>query len=610
MGAKSVYALNVIFILILYLMGFTISVIYLASLLFLMYAFTFFFVALPLMIAQKRALAYVLILTSYYPTAYSALVDAGVAPFIFLVNSLFLLLGMALAVPFLYEGQGTKGKVVHGLGVAAVVIFALVSYYIIAAHAYFSSFRAEMVDLSMFSSLFVTASVTTTEAIKSLPIKTPNVVQPTAIQQTQPTSQAYQPNPRAATVIFRGLPPTCRPVIPLRGKVIHPRGYYQGDFTFELPSDVNLTLVNMKCQGTIYIPNVTRVRATVGSVVIVNFTPVIPLQTGPQRPLQSPSVALMKRSLSDWDPQVWANRDLSVYRVEKVIGEGGNGYVLKASYSGTPLAIKVLKLYGGSPEEYFKDLTTEASNLVNLSNHKNIVKIYAINVDSFIIGEILKGRVDLYVTNPPMIVMEYMEGGTLKDLLEDDTFFYSSNWQRNALRAICEVAQALDYVHSQGFVHMDVKPHNIFLSARPRVPTDLDTVTFKLGDLGSAVRVNSRVKQLTPQYSPPDVFYDMLARPYLDIFALGVTGYVILTRRMDRPDVDEMNNAIDCYVRGDMDCVRAQIDSARAKLATWSVNLDPRVDQILQAMMSVDPLRRPTAREVVDMIRSIDPTIC
>ena len=88
----------------------------------------------------------------------------------------------------------------------------------------------------------------------------------------------------------------------------------------------------------------------------------------------------MGRSLSNWDPNVWINRTLSVYKVEKVIGEGGNGYVLKGEYSGKPLAIKMLKLYGGNPEEFFKDLATEASNLVNLSNHKNIVKIYAVNV--------------------------------------------------------------------------------------------------------------------------------------------------------------------------------------------------------------------------------------
>ena len=43
-------------------------------------------------------------------------------------------------------------------------------------------------------------------------------------------------------------------------------------------------------------------------------------------------------------------------KIEKVIGEGGNSYVLKGEYSGKPLAIKVLKLYGGNPEEFFREM--------------------------------------------------------------------------------------------------------------------------------------------------------------------------------------------------------------------------------------------------------------
>ncbi len=324
---------------------------------------------------------------------------------------------------------------------------------------------------------------------------------------------------------------------------------------------------------------------------------------------QTPSKPLMGISLNNWDPKIWENRTLSIYKIEKVIGEGGNGYVLKGEYSGKPLAIKVLKLYGSNPDEFFIDLATEASNLVNLSGHKNIVKIYSINVDTFIIDSILKGKTDLYVKNPPMIVMEYIEGGTLKDLLVDDTFYFSSEWKKTVLRSICETAEALSYIHSQGFVHMDVKPSNIFLSKRPNDPSELDKVTFKLGDLGSAVKINNKVKQITPEYSPPEVFLES-AKPYFDVFALGMTAYVLLTRKIDRPDLNEMNSAIDCYMKDDMNCVKREIEKARMKLTQWNVNIDPEIDPLLNAMLSVDPNRRPTAREVVDMIRKIDPSIC
>jgi len=91
---------------------------------------------------------------------------------------------------------------------------------------------------------------------------------------------------------------------------------------------------------------------------------------------------------------------------------------------------------------------------------------------------------------------------------------------------------------------------------------------------------------------------------------LGMTAYVLLTRKIDRPDLNEMNNAIDCYVKGDVNCVKSEVEKARMKLTQWNVNIDPKIDPLLNSMLSADPQRRPTAREVVDMIKKIDPSIC
>jgi hypothetical protein len=91
----------------------------------------------------------------------------------------------------------------------------------------------------------------------------------------------------------------------------------------------------------------------------VRNKPNITVQYSPRIPPRP----LVGTELDNWDPNIWVNREVSIYKIEGVIGEGGNGYVLKGNYSGRPLAIKILKLYKGKPEEFFKDLALEASNL-------------------------------------------------------------------------------------------------------------------------------------------------------------------------------------------------------------------------------------------------------
>jgi serine/threonine protein kinase len=337
----------------------------------------------------------------------------------------------------------------------------------------------------------------------------------------------------------------------------------------------------------------------------------VPVQNNPNRTVHYnvPRKPLTGIKLSNWDPGIWVGRDISVYKIEELVGEGGNGYVFKGTYSGRPLAIKILKLDKGKPEDFFKDLALEASNLISLSDHKNIVKIYAVNIDELVIENIINGDTELYLRNPPMIVMEYMGGGTLKELLNDDNFYYSSEWKRAVLKAICNVAGALDYIHSRGFVHMDVKPQNVFLNFKPDSPSELYNVVFKLGDLGSAVRANTNIRQVTPEYSPPEVFIEPV-KPYSDIFSLGVMTYVLFTRKFDRPDINEMEDALDCYVKRDLNCVKNKVEKAKMKLMKWDINIGPEIDPLLRSMLSADPLKRPTARGVMDSVRKLDPTAC
>jgi len=313
--------------------------------------------------------------------------------------------------------------------------------------------------------------------------------------------------------------------------------------------------------------------------------------------LSPKSTTILPPLLTNWDPKIWVGRSISVYEIQNYLGEGGNGYVLKAKHDNKEVAIKILKLFKGNPEEFFKELSLEALNLANLSNHPNIVKIYAFNVDSLVIRKIVNDNITaLYLTNPPMIVMELMNG-TLEELLKDDNFYYSTYWKKAVYKAIWEISSALNHLHHNGYVHMDVKPSNIFLAKNPAGPQDLLNVKFKLGDLGSAVKINGKINQLTLEYSPPDVFRGV-ANPSLDIFALGMTVYVLLNRKVDRPDLQEMNEAFNCYTKGDMNCVSLKVKEAENKLSKWQPNLPDEIRDFVMKMISINPSARPTAKEV------------
>ena len=267
--------------------------------------------------------------------------------------------------------------------------------------------------------------------------------------------------------------------------------------------------------------------------------------------------------------------------------------------SGEKYAIKIIRLEkGGDPEAYFRDLENEKQNLIALSNHPNIVKFYGIHSDIAVIERILKGDLSLYYADPPRIVMEFMEGGNLKDYLEQDAFFYSTNWEAAVRKAVRQIAEALAHVHGKGYVHSDVKPQNIFLTRKPKDPSDLPSVDFKLGDLGSAVRVGKYVGQLTEEYSPPEVYVEP-ARPSMDVFALGITLYVLLTRKKyGRPDLQAMKDAYDCYVNGDVNCVIQKVEEAKRLLASWDPEVPEPYKSLIKRMTDPDPAKRPTALDV------------
>ena len=200
---------------------------------------------------------------------------------------------------------------------------------------------------------------------------------------------------------------------------------------------------------------------------------------------------------------------LGQYRIIEQIGRGGMATVYKAYQPGLDryVAIKVLPPYYAHEEGFVERFKQEARSVARL-RHPNILTVYDF-------GE---------AEGLTYIVMEFVEGGTLKERLSRPLAL------DDAVALIIQVARALDHAHSEGIIHRDVKPSNVLL---PRENWAL------LTDFGIAKVVESTLALTktgvgigTPEYMSPEQGQGMKLDGRSDIYSLGVVLYEMATGRM------------------------------------------------------------------------------
>ncbi len=188
------------------------------------------------------------------------------------------------------------------------------------------------------------------------------------------------------------------------------------------------------------------------------------------------------------------------YRILNELGAGGFARVLlcRDRISREFRAVKVANRMGD------ESLLREARGLRYLS-HPGIVRVHEV-------GEDPSGR--LY------LVMDYLEGPTLSDLLEH--FRRLPAWVAVSLGM--EIARALEAIHAEGFVHRDLNPNNVIIERRSRRPIVCDFGIAR--DLGLSTQTGSGAGTLA--YMPPEQLRGR-ATPQTDVFALAVVLYEMLT---------------------------------------------------------------------------------
>ena len=243
------------------------------------------------------------------------------------------------------------------------------------------------------------------------------------------------------------------------------------------------------------------------------------------------------------------------YTVVSQIGRGGMGVVYKARDESLNrfVAIKVLTEQLTEDSTFLQRFVREAQAAAGLS-HPNIVQIFFIGEDN--------GR--------PYFVMEYVSGRSLDQLLRAEGRIDNPR----ASQIILQAAHGLAAAHDRGIIHRDIKPANLILD---------DRGLLKIADFGLALPADAQTQLTatgmfvgTPGYLAPEQCAGEKADLRTDIYALGVSFYLLLTGTPP--------------FRGDspLALLRQIMDTQPPDVASLNPNVDATTQRILSRMIAKD----------------------
>ncbi|KAF9266980.1 Pkinase-domain-containing protein [Marasmius fiardii PR-910] len=264
-------------------------------------------------------------------------------------------------------------------------------------------------------------------------------------------------------------------------------------------------------------------------------------------------VRRLKQICTDADPT-------RLYRNLVKIGQGASGGVYTAYQVGTNLSVAIKQM--DLEKQPKKDLIINEILVMRSSRHPNIVNY----IDSFLYKN------DLWV------VMEYMEGGSLTDVV---TANLMTEGQIAAVSR--ETAQGLEHLHKHGVIHRDIKSDNVLLSM---------VGDIKLTDFGFCAQISdpAHAKRTTmvgtPYWMAPEVVTRKEYGPKVDIWSLGIMAIEMIE---GEPPYLNQNPLKALYLIA---------TNGTPKIANPE-NLSKTFSDYLAATLSVDVEKRPTATELL-----------
>lgn len=276
------------------------------------------------------------------------------------------------------------------------------------------------------------------------------------------------------------------------------------------------------------------------------------------------------------------------YHLESRLGQGGMGVVYKArhAYLKTQLAIKIIlpDLVGNDPQlvTRFRQEALAAAAI----RHQNVVAVTDYGVIS---GQI------------PFLVMEYVEGESLHDLLAREKKLDPEK----ALDVISAICAGVGAAHHQGIVHRDLKPLNIMIcSDKPNLSQAVKILDFGLAKIKSGELLGSFIQAQTtglmgsPFYMAPEQWADDEPDARSDIYSLGVMLFQMLTG-----DVPFKGSSIPAIMK-------KHISDPAPTFAEVGTNLAPAIEQaVLHTLAKEKEKRTPSVEAMIaELKEAVYPT--
>lgn len=272
------------------------------------------------------------------------------------------------------------------------------------------------------------------------------------------------------------------------------------------------------------------------------------------------------------------------YHLECRLGQGGMGVVYKArhAYLKTQLAIKIIlpDLVGNDPQlvTRFRQEALAAAAI----RHQNVVAVTDYGVIQ---------------SSIPFLVMEYVEGESLHDLLNREKRLSPED----AFALMSAICSGVGAAHHQGIVHRDLKPLNIMIcNDRPDMSQAVKILDFGLAKIKSGELLGSFIQAQTtglmgsPYYMAPEQWADDDPDARSDIYSLGVMFYQMLAG-----DVPFKGSSIPAIMK-------KHISDPPPRFAEMGASVSPELEQVVFHALAKDKEKRtPSVEQMVAELRDV-----